>query len=186
MTIDEQLKRLEDDVRRLKIEYDVYFNGGSKRPPHDTRGRVESTIKRLAEERGLKYSQRFYYNTIVSRFVAMRENWRRIQQGREDGFSNGRVQLPGAVADTRNTDFSPVSVSLATGQEPDQVRRLYDSLGQAKQSCGEQNPMSYEDFGRMIASRTAQIRQKVNCNGVAFEIAIEEGQVKFKAKAIRI
>ena len=32
-TIDEQLKRLEEDIRRLKIEFDIFFNGASKRPP---------------------------------------------------------------------------------------------------------------------------------------------------------
>src|SRR5438045_3150903 len=47
MTLDEQLKRLEEDVRRLKIEFDVFFNGGAKRPPYETKSRVESTIKRL-------------------------------------------------------------------------------------------------------------------------------------------
>jgi len=25
--------RLEEDIRRLKIEFDVYFNGGNKRAP---------------------------------------------------------------------------------------------------------------------------------------------------------
>ena len=32
-TADEQLTRLEDDIRRLKIEFDIYFNGAAKRPP---------------------------------------------------------------------------------------------------------------------------------------------------------
>ena len=32
-TADEQLTRLEDDIRRLRIEFDIFFNGGAKRPP---------------------------------------------------------------------------------------------------------------------------------------------------------
>ena len=48
-TIDEQLVRLEDDIRRLKVEFDIYFNGSAKRPPYDTKGRVETIIKRLAD-----------------------------------------------------------------------------------------------------------------------------------------
>ena len=30
-TVEDRLSRLEEDIRRLKIEYDIYFNGGSKR-----------------------------------------------------------------------------------------------------------------------------------------------------------
>ena len=39
-TVDEQLTRLEEDIRRLKIEFDVYFNGAAKRPPYDTKGEL--------------------------------------------------------------------------------------------------------------------------------------------------
>jgi hypothetical protein len=35
-TIEDRLGRLEEEIRKLKIEFDVYFNGGSKRPPYDT------------------------------------------------------------------------------------------------------------------------------------------------------
>ena len=37
---DEQLSRLEDDIRKLRVEFDIFFNGASKRPPYDTKGRV--------------------------------------------------------------------------------------------------------------------------------------------------
>ncbi len=43
-TPDEQLTRLEDDIRRLRIEFDIFFNGGAKRPPYDTKGRVETLL----------------------------------------------------------------------------------------------------------------------------------------------
>ena len=31
-TPDEQLTRLEDDIRRLRVEFDIFFNGAAKRP----------------------------------------------------------------------------------------------------------------------------------------------------------
>ena len=42
--IAEQLIRLEDDLRRLKVEFDIFLNGGAKRPPYDTKNRVEITF----------------------------------------------------------------------------------------------------------------------------------------------
>lgn len=75
--LDHQLSRLEDDIRKLKIDFDIYFNGASKRPPLEARGRLDATIKRVADNRNLTYAQRYYFNTLVSRFTSYRELWRR-------------------------------------------------------------------------------------------------------------
>ena len=75
--LDKQLSRMEDDIRRLKIDFDIYFNGANKRPPLEARARLESFIKRIADNRNLTYAQRYYFNTLVSRFTSYRELWRR-------------------------------------------------------------------------------------------------------------
>ena len=84
-TVDDQLTRLEEDMRRLKIEYDIYFNGASKRPPYDTKSRVETVIKRLGDDRALTFAQRYRLNSLTARYNAFRELWRRTLQGREEG-----------------------------------------------------------------------------------------------------
>ncbi len=75
--IDKQLARLEDDIRKLKVDFDIYFNGATKRAPLEARARLEAYIKRVADNRTLSYSQRYQFNTLVSRFTAYRELWRR-------------------------------------------------------------------------------------------------------------
>lgn len=77
LEIDQQLKRLEDDIRKLKIEFDIYFNGATKRAPLEARARMESYIKRLADNRNLTYAQRYFFNSLVARFTSYRELWRR-------------------------------------------------------------------------------------------------------------
>jgi len=75
--VDQELTRLEEDIRRLKIEFDIYFNGATKRPPLETRARLESKMKRIADNRGLTFAQRYYFNTLTSRFTSYRVLWRR-------------------------------------------------------------------------------------------------------------
>jgi hypothetical protein len=75
--VDQELTRLEEDIRRLKIDFDIYFNGATKRPPLATRARLESTMKRIADNRALTFAQRFYFNTLTARFTSYRELWRR-------------------------------------------------------------------------------------------------------------
>ncbi|MCU0240496.1 MAG: hypothetical protein MUC29_13735 [Pyrinomonadaceae bacterium] len=85
--IEQQLAKLEDDIRKLKIDFDIFFAGGTKRPPHEARGRVESQIKRIADDRALTYAQRYHYNTVVSKFISYRELWRRTFKAR--GIDSG-------------------------------------------------------------------------------------------------
>ena len=80
--IDQQLARLEEDIRRLKINFDIYFNGASKRPPLEERARLESTFKRIADNRNLSYAQRYFLNTLTARFTSYRELWRRMLKTR--------------------------------------------------------------------------------------------------------
>lgn len=75
--IDKQLTRLEDDIRRIKIEFDIYFNGAAKRPPLEARARLEANIKRISDNRSLSYQQRYQLNGMVARFTSYRELWRR-------------------------------------------------------------------------------------------------------------
>ena len=80
--VDKQLVRLETDIRKLKIEFDIYFNGATKRPPFEARARTDSNIKRIADNRNLTYSQRYFFNSLVSRFTSYRELWRRSLKAR--------------------------------------------------------------------------------------------------------
>ena len=59
MTVDEELNLLDESVRRLKIEYDVYFGGGSKRPPADTDWRVQTLIKKYCDGHKMSFGRAY-------------------------------------------------------------------------------------------------------------------------------
>ena len=77
VSVDQQLSKLEDDIRKLKIDFDIYFNGSAKRPPLEARARLESQIKRMSDNRSLSFAHRYQLNTLVARFTSYRELWRR-------------------------------------------------------------------------------------------------------------
>lgn len=82
VSLDQQIARMEEDLRRLKIDFDVYFNSTNKRPPLEARARLESQIKRILDDRTLNYAQRFQFNSLVARFNSYRELWRRQLKAR--------------------------------------------------------------------------------------------------------
>ncbi|HKG97097.1 MAG TPA: MXAN_5187 C-terminal domain-containing protein [Pyrinomonadaceae bacterium] len=181
-TPDEQLTRLEDDIRGLRVEFDIFFNGASKRPPYDTKGRVETLLKRLGDDRTLTYAQRYRYSSLASRYNAFRDLWRRTMQGREEGrdpVSAARASVK-KKADTKEFSF----VCLDAHREVELVRNLYTSLLEAKQQCGEPTEdLSFPKFHRLIASKADGIKEQVGCDRVEFSVAVENGHVSFKARA---
>ena len=180
-TPDEQLTRLEDDIRRLRVEFDIFFNGAAKRPPYDTKGRVETLLKRLADDRTLTYAQRYRYNSLAARYNAFRDLWRRTMQGREEG----RDPMSAARASAKKEiDAEEVSFTCADPhRELEVVKYLYTSLIDAKRRCGEATEdLSFPKFHRLIASKADGIKEQLGCERVQFSVAIEGGHVSFKAR----
>lgn len=182
-TIEDRLVRLEEDIRRLKIEFDVYFSGGSRRAPYDTKMRVESHLKRMGDDRSLNFAQRYHYNSLATRYASFREMWRRTLQGREEGRDAATVARMSA-RDTA-TPFTRSEFSCADVRHDVQtVKGVYDSLIEAKRSCGEPvRNLSFARFHRLIMERTDTMKEKIGSDRVVFSVDVEGGHVSFKAKA---
>jgi hypothetical protein len=184
LTVDDQLTRLEDDIRKLKVEFDIYFNGAAKRAPYDTKNRVETNIKRLGDDRTLSFAQRYRYNTLATRYNAFRDLWRRTMKGREEGrdpMSSARASARIAVSD----EASRATFLCADGhKDVATVKNLYEALIEAKQRCGEPtNDISFPRFHRLVASKTDNLKERFGCERVQFSVEVEGGHVTFKAKS---
>jgi hypothetical protein len=185
-TIDDQLTRLEEDIRRLKIEFDMFFNGASKKAPYDTKGRVETIIKRIADDRTLTYAQRYRFNSLGSRFNSFRELWRRTLQGREEGRDAGATARA-AAKEQAAADFKRTNLVCSDAhKDVELVRELYSKLVEAKKVCGEPvEDFSFPRFHRLIASQADGLKERLGCERVSFSIDVEAGRVSFKARAER-
>ena len=182
-TTEDRLARLEEEIRRLKVEYDVYFNGGTKRPPYDSKMRVESHLKRLGDDRTLNFAQRYHYNSLATRYASFREMWRRTLQGREEGRDVGaaaRASKREPEGPFARSEFSCTDVR----HDVRTVKGVYDALIEAKRSCGEATrDLSFAKFHRLILERTETLKEQIGSDRVVFSVDVEGGHVSFKAKA---
>jgi hypothetical protein len=184
-TVDDQMTRLEEDMRRLKIEYDIYFNGATKRPPYDTKSRVETVIKRLGDDRTLNFAQRYRYNSLAARYNSFRELWRRTIQAREEGRDAGAAQRAAAHEAEERSPQNQSTFSCGDAHRDVQtVKEIYEALVEAKRKCGESvEELSFPRFHHLIATKTDNLKEHLGCERVRFSIDIEDGRVNFKAKA---
>jgi hypothetical protein len=184
VTVEEELDKLEDDIRRLKIEYEVYLNGGSKRPPRDSVFRVESVIKRYANEQSeLSFSQRFRFNTLVQKYAVNHELWNRKLLEKEEGRGRFAVQKQREAEST--ADRSVRVVFSDPEKEPESLGRLLQAIVEARQQVGERvDNIDPKGFQKYIREKTKQIQQSLGCQKVQFSVLVEDGKVKFKAAKV--
>ena len=181
MTVDEEFTKLEDDIRRLKIEYEVYFNGASARPPHDTLNRVETVIKRYSSDQSkLNFSQRFRFTNLVQKYAVNAQLLRRKLQEKEEG----RVisGAPRRQVEAPVTDSSVRVVCSNPETETDKVDQLLRAMQEARKQVGERaDGLDALAFQKFIRDKTKQIKDTLGCDKVQFSVSVEGGKVKFKA-----
>ena len=86
MTIDEELTVLDTQLRRLKIEYEIYFSNPTKRPPTDVEWKVLSLLRKFSDGTRMSFSQRYRYNEIAQRYAVYSDLWRNKNRIREEGY----------------------------------------------------------------------------------------------------
>jgi len=182
---DEDLANLEEWLRRLKIEYHIFFAGNRKKPPDDLKLRVEKQVKKLSECSDLSISQRFRYNTLVTRFYVYRDLWRRKlleqEMGVEPKEEAFRADITPAVS---RPSGEAVRISISDPKtDEEKIRQLYDALLHIRRAEPGETPIPYQQFAKYITTQTRTIREKYHCSAVAFTIALEEDSIRFTAAA---
>src|SRR6202166_5335382 len=86
VTTDEELNILETQLRRLKIEYEVFFSNPTKRPPTDIEWKVLSLLRKFSDGGRMSFSQRFRYNEMAQRYAIYSDLWRKKNRIREEGY----------------------------------------------------------------------------------------------------
>jgi hypothetical protein len=200
MTVDEELSMLENSIRQLKIEYDVYFGGGSKKPPADTEWRVNSLLKKYSDGKGMNYTQRFRFNTLQQRFALYNSLWQQKLKIKEEGYRRPQDAVLGIAGMRIDEEQEAAAALVRRGKqqaEPfrtavsdvtvdhESVKKLYDAMIEARTKAGDANAKSssIESFKMFVAKKTEQIRKDYGCHSVEYSVEMEEGQVKLKAKA---
>jgi len=200
VTVDEELTLLEDNVRKLKVEYDVYFAGGSKKPPDDVEWRIRNAIKKYSDGRALTLQQHFRYNTIAQKFAVFSDLWRRKLKIKEEGYrrpqdallaiqglrpeeEHAAAEALGLLGKGSARRSKPPQFEFADPQaELDKAQGLYEELADARRRAGVPPGPGFDSFREFLSKKTTEIRQQFGCASVQYSIELENGEVKLKAR----
>jgi hypothetical protein len=196
-TIDEDLSQLERDIRQLKIEYDMYFGGGRKRPPTEIEWRIEMIVKRYGERGGdMKFGQRFRFGNLAQTYAKYKDIFRKRTANREEGkvqrhfgaaakaIEAERAKAQAAATASASAEAAKVFrvVCTAPEKEADKVEQLYEAFVRAKQAAGEEmGKMTHAGFNEFVRKKTKDLQKQKNCHEVEYVVETVDGQVKLKA-----
>jgi hypothetical protein len=197
MTVDEELNLMESHLRRLKIEYEVFFNNPQKKPPSDLEWKVVTLMRKFSDGSRLSFSQRFRYNEMAQRYAIYSDLWRKKARIREEGYRRPQDALL-SVQGVREEEHEQkhklygvghhedqpfvVQCSDATA-EADKVEKLYQALSAAKKKNGENVSGSLDSFKSFVQKKTLEIRKQHKCERVEYAVEVQDGKVKLRAKA---
>ncbi|HXY78538.1 MAG TPA: MXAN_5187 C-terminal domain-containing protein [Candidatus Acidoferrales bacterium] len=212
MTTEEELELLDTQLRRLKIEYEIFFNNPAKRPPTDVEWKVLSLIRKFSDGKQMTFQQRYRYNEMAQRYAIQSDLWRKKMRIREEGYRrpcDAMLSVQGvrtreereakrpvyglnrspqtAATETPGAERGveqPFTVQCSGGaSEREQVESLYKALTEAKERAGESVSGDLESFAQFVRKKTGEIRKRHHCDTVVYSIEMQSGHVKLKAKA---
>ena len=179
--IDDMLDDLDQNLKRLRMEYEQFFLGTMKREPQVMRGRVQKVITKLVNEPPRNARQKFRFNALNAKFQVYRQLWGRVMRQIESGtYKRDRFK-----ADIRSQAAGgplPAPAKRAASQPVSSIDRLHEALVQARKRTGESAPnISSEALGRTVRQQMDAIRSRHGDVKVKFRVVIEDNKAKLKA-----
>jgi len=208
VTTDEELNLLDQQLRRLKIEYEIFFSNPNKRPPTNVEWKVLPLLRKFSDGWRMNFSERYRYNELAQRYAIYSDLWRKKSRIREEGYRRPQDALL-SVQGVREAEHEPQhhhaygvghAAAAAAGEggaatsahfvlhnvdqgEREQVERLYNTLVAAKKKAGESVTGNVDSFATFVQKKTEQIRKQYKCDNVDYSVELVDGHVKLKAKA---
>jgi hypothetical protein len=205
VTIDEELNLLDSNIRRLKIEYEIFFNNPTKRPPTEIEWKVLTLLRKFSDGSKMNFSQRYRYNEMAQRYAIYSDLWRKKSRIREEGYrrpQDALLSVQGVreaehetahqaygirhtAADSDSvSDERPFAIECSdVSAEPEKIEHLFKALSEAKTKAGEQVSGSLDSFTSFVQKKTSQIRKEYGCHSVEYTVEMQDGHVRLKAKA---
>ena len=199
MTVDEEISALEDALRRLKVEYDIFFfGGGSRKPPTDLDWRVQSLIKKFSDSQKLNFALRYRYNNLAERYAKLSDLWRQKLRIREEGYrrpEDAALAIQGMRTEQEREALQALRRDAGgrdpaedfrieccdAEQEAAKVRELYEALVAARRRLGEPEfAGTLAGFQVFMTMKTNQVKRDFQCDRVEYRIQVRDGHVRLR------
>jgi hypothetical protein len=194
MTSEEGIALFDESLRRIKIQYDLFFAGVRKLPPTEDKRRLDDLVREIGKSRLRDNALRFRYTTLVGRYNQFQELWNRQMREREEGPMDFRRRsaamsapprepaLPERPVIRETSETADSYVKVASSTNGDAMQQLYQQILEAQQRLGKAGAPTMEQVVATVQKQAESLRSKYGVDTIAFRVETVDGKVKLKAK----
>lgn len=189
----EEINKLEEQIRRLKTQYDLFFMGIRKLPPSTDRKHVEEAIREMGKGKLRDSTSRFRYNTLVARYNRFQELWGRQMREREEGpvdFRRRQAAMDAEVPPPEEKPRPPVTsgeddayVKVTASSNGDAIKALHKQIAEANKEVGKTVPTEAQ-VASLVQKQIEQMTSKYKTDSIAFRVETVDGKVRLRAKPL--
>jgi hypothetical protein len=171
------LDRFADDLQKLRVEYERFFNGATAVPPEAQRDELEARMRQLRNAPARGAAEQFRLSSLEARFNSYQELWRRRLSNLEEGRTVlGRRPAPATAAPIDVERGVVVRHRVGEDAAEALYRRLQEGSGALR--------VDLDRFRGYLESQLDTIRQRTGAAAVRFRLAEEGGKMKLKAMPV--
>lgn len=192
----DELEKLEEQIRKLKMQYDQFFRGLRKLPPTEDRKRLDEAMRDQLRGKLRDNASRFRYHSLVATYNRFQELWSRQMREREEGPLNFRERQRAMQAPlpedpppdaARKPGVTPQRdesyVRVASTSNGDAMSEIHRQVAEANRALGKASP-TVEQVVALVAKQAEQLRGRYNVDSIAFRVETVDGKVRLKAKPV--
>ncbi len=183
--MEERIRKLEQDILKLKAAYDQYFAGIERMPPDKLANKVAREVRTLTSTVMTNTALRFRAQQAISRYNTYYQYWQRNLRDLEEGRKPRRRISPAAAAPEaaegkEETAAGVYEVSTRNNADGE-MDRLFSALSREYQRLGNGKAPDMKKVRSALEQQTQAIREKYGSEKVAFKVVSEGGKVTIKA-----
>ena len=185
--VQKDLQTLEAELKKLEAEYNMFFSGRLPRPPWETRGRVDSLIKRWGRAHIQAAVDRFRFDMLSTRYQKFADLWDRGLRAREEGRPGPFAQPPPKEVTKPKPPPDAKVLHVTAFKDPmremDKLHSLYDTLMDARRQSGD-DVVPFHRFAALVKDQVGKLRESGSPE-VAFRVAVKDGKVNFTVRGLK-
>ena len=180
LAIQAELDAFENNLSKLKINYEQYFCNFNPFPPDKEHKELDQLAKRLLQLPFRNAQSNFRLKNLVLRFQTLNTHWERVLQQKLEGTYFGDKFKADARANALERERYQTAIK---GTKEDSIKQLFDSYKNALENSGlNASSLDYEAFREDIQSKQEILKSSRGSDTVSFRIESSNGKVSIKAK----
>lgn len=181
----DDVQKLAESIKKLKIEYDRYFLGLDRMEPAKSRDAVKKDLRRLVTEtNNNNTARRFRLQSLQATLLTHEVYWDRTARQIEEGtYKRDKLRAKALMEASADEDAAPAPVARAQPAEefPEAIKKLHEAYEQARIQSGDSREVPIGALAATVRKQVAAIKAQYNCKTVEFKVTIKDGKPILKA-----